>query len=223
MKAPFPWFGMENMIILGYNTDANHIKSSKVLAAPCYPFSARKQGADTMPKHTTRRNPTTTIEERFWAKVAQGGPDDCWLWTASKRNKGYGAFCWRDEDGQQVQDRAHHFSYVLHFGPIPNSLCVLHRCDNPACVNPAHLFLGTRADNNADMRAKGRKVSGGTYSRDGYRRGKMHPGAKLTEGDAIAIRQDRNAGMSFGRLAKKYNISVGHAYRVVNREVWTHV
>ena len=176
-----------------------------------------------MSDHTTRRQ-STTIEERFWAKVKRLGRDECWLWTASTRNKGYGAFCWRNEHGAQVQDRAHRFSYLLHYGAIPDGLFVLHRCDTPACVNPNHLFLGTKADNNADMVVKGRHVPGGTHCGLGkYKRGENHHARKLTEDDIRAIRRDREIGMSFGQLSGKYGVAIGHIFRIVNREAWAHV
>ena len=72
--------------------------------------------------------------KRFWAKVDKSG--ECWLWTGSKRNKGYGAFVWSDDDGLVVQGRAHRFSFEIHIGPIPTGMCVLHSCDNPPCVRP---------------------------------------------------------------------------------------
>ena len=91
-----------------------------------------------------------TIQERFWSKVDRSG--ECWLWTAAKV-QGYGSF-----DGR----RAHRVAWELAYGPIPKGVgyhgtCVLHRCDTPACVNPAHLRLGTQADNMADRDAKGRQ------------------------------------------------------------------
>lgn len=89
---------------------------------------------------------------RFWTKVKGIHRDECWPWTASRANNGYGKF--RDDSGRRIG--AHRFSWILHNGPIPEGLCVLHRCDNPICVNPAHLFLGTFHDNALDKAAKGR-------------------------------------------------------------------
>lgn len=96
-----------------------------------------------------------TLAERFWQKVVKGEPGECWVWTAAKNTYGYG--CMRVPE----QDRnvgAHIISWFLHYGTWPIApLWVLHTCDNPPCVNPAHLWLGTHADNMQDMVSKGRQ------------------------------------------------------------------
>lgn len=97
---------------------------------------------------------TPTMEERFWAKVDKSsGPDACWPWTDHRDRSGYGRF---HETGKRQQDMAHRSAWRIAHGPIPDGLQVLHRCDNPPCVNPAHLFLGDCADNARDKVAKGR-------------------------------------------------------------------
>lgn len=171
-----------------------------------------------------------TIEQRFWSKVNKDGPTaphmdtPCWLWTASKRNKGYGAFAYT-LDGVMVQDRAHRYSYQLHIGTIPPGLFVLHRCDTPACVNPDHLFLGTNQDNVTDMYSKGR----GTYPGDGTReinweRGEEHHAAKLTEDRVRELRAlHATGGWSYSQLGRRFGIGAPCAYKIAKRLLWKHV
>lgn len=114
--------------------------------------------------------------DRFEAKFIRG--DDCWEWTAAKHPFGYGNF-W---DGKGYTT-AHRVSYLLYVGEIPAGICVLHRCDNPACVRPDHLFLGTHQDNIADKIAKGRARGPRMF-------GEKNPAAKITKGIVRDIRAD---------------------------------
>jgi hypothetical protein len=168
-----------------------------------------------------------TTQERFWKKVNKDGPlhpynptlGRCWIWMASRRNKGYGAFCYAEND-TVVQGRAHRYSWHIHCGPIPEGTCVLHSCDMPACVNPMHLWLGTKAENNADMVKKGRRVKGGTHSPGNYQRGEAHHGAKLTWPQVRKIRAQREQGMSFNQLAKEHHLSVGYVFHLIQGGTW---
>ena len=100
--------------------------------------------------------PAAPLAERFWAKVARGSTSECWLWLGGISSTGYGSI--KRSGGARIT--AHRASWELHRGPVPDGLWVLHRCDVRRCVNPAHLFLGTRLDNIRDMDAKGRRSVG---------------------------------------------------------------
>lgn len=92
--------------------------------------------------------------ERFWEKVQRTESDVCWIWSAATNQRGYGVI-----GGKEASDRlAHRYSYTLNVGPIPEGMFVCHHCDNPPCVNPSHLFLGTHEQNMADCVSKGRSV-----------------------------------------------------------------
>lgn len=99
---------------------------------------------------------TKTWQERFWAKIDKRGPDECWEWLGSRKDKGYGQVQRTDESGRKVLS-SHRLAWEIANGPIPTGLFVCHHCDNPPCCNPAHLWLGTCRDNIHDMHAKGRQ------------------------------------------------------------------
>lgn len=158
--------------------------------------------------------------ERFWRQVEK--TDGCWLWLGSKSARGYGKITIA---GRTLS--THRLSWVFAHGEIPAGLYVLHHCDNPPCVRPDHLFLGTAADNAADAVAKGRWTTG---SRNGAvlhpetrPRGERHPMARLTEDQVLQMRAKRDEGYTYQRLVEEFGVSKSTVANVVTRKKWRHL
>lgn len=159
------------------------------------------------------------VEERFWARVEK--TPGCWIWTMARKKYFLSKYRYGRLNINGKNYRAHRISWEIHYGKIPKGLCVLHRCDNPCCVRPDHLFLGTRADNNRDTMLKGRKATGkrhGSY---------LHPEAmarKFTKKQILELREYyKNHNITQEELAKRFNMSRAHVWRIVNRIAWTHI
>jgi hypothetical protein len=161
-----------------------------------------------------------TLEERFWAKVLID--DGCWLWTGFIAPNGYG-HCQVDKRPHCV----HRLSYVFAYGPIPPGMMVCHRCDVRHCVRPAHLFLGTHADNMADMVTKRRSPRGLNNSSHRFPerrpKGERHGMAKLSESDVLHIRSLFAKGLGMARVARESGVSESQVARIRDRKTWKHL
>lgn len=155
-----------------------------------------------------------SLEERFWPKVDKCGPDECWPWLATCSGKGYG---WigggleRDHHGLY----AHRVAWELAYGPIPDGFFVCHHCDNPPCVNPAHLFLGTHKSNAADMLAKDRGPKPDW-------KGETAHNVKLTKAQVREIRSLRPTH-TYVELGQRFGVHYSTIWDIVNRRSWAHI
>jgi len=149
---------------------------------------------------------TSHLVDKFWPNVKRLGVNECWPWIAAKTGSGYGVICQSNE-----VILAHRVSYVINVGTIPAGLCVLHRCDNPPCVNPLHLFIGTIRDNNIDCVRKGRS---------NFSNGESHCRSVLTERDVRHIKQSKDPVRYLGLL---YGVHFSTIARVKRGEIWAHV
>lgn len=157
-----------------------------------------------------RHNWHKSYAELFWEKVKKGSENECWLWTGVITKDGYGKVKILGKDWP-----AHRVSWILHNGGIPDGLWVLHRCDIPGCVNPAHLFLGTNSDNINDAIKKGRYFP--AY-------GSAHTNAKLTEAKVRQARMlYRTGNFSHNDLAEKYGVTRRVIGNAINRVSWKQV
>jgi hypothetical protein len=141
------------------------------------------------------------FEKRFWEKVARGEPDECWEWQAGRTSKGYGSFYIKGKN-----KRAHRVAYLLANGEAPpDGLFVMHSCDNPPCVNPAHLSAGSHRQNTDDRIAKGRAV----YST-----------VVLAPCDVASIRQRVADGEKAADVGRAFNISYQRLYKLLHGETY---
>jgi hypothetical protein len=140
------------------------------------------------------------LSDRLWTRVEPNG--DCWEFTGARNAKGYGSI----GVGNRRTTQAHRVAYEVTYGPIPPGALVLHSCDNPPCVNPAHLRIGTAADNTADMMERQRNVAPRS----------LHNGkAKLSDEDVAAIRQRHATGESCKAIARDLNLHSTYVSRII--------
>lgn len=145
------------------------------------------------------------VKARFWARVERCGSEECWSWTGGLSGRGYGEI-W--VDGKKVI--ASRLSWMIGNGrTIPAGLFVCHTCDNPKCVNPAHLFVGTQSENINDAARKGRLV--------------VPVKSHLTESDVREMRQLRAAGATQRDLCSRFKLHRSSFYRIVTGQRWKHV
>jgi hypothetical protein len=196
------------------------------------PVSAINKGEGTYCSRTCfNQHRTRPMEELFWSHVDK--TETCWLWTGRRGSHGYGNFTFNDG----TLKTAHRLAYELTYGSILPGLLICHHCDNPPCVRPDHLFLGTYADNTQDMMRKGRdgahthpeKWKRGIEHHTNLhpelvKRGEQNPFAKVTEDAVREIRYLRNVEKwPLKRLAAHFGIGISQVQKIAARTVWQHV
>lgn len=158
--------------------------------------------------HHNKARTKTPLAVRFWRKVRRASRDVCWEWQGYRNRFGYGQI--GDESGKaQLVSRV---SWQLHFGPIPDGIFVCHACDNPSCVNPHHLFLGTPSDNSLDMSQKQRNP-----------RGESSPVSKLTLLQVKDVLSRHARGETRSEIARSLSMSFSTIADIINRKTWSHV
>lgn len=195
-----------------------------------------------MPQYTFPK----AFTQRFWSHVHMPSADECWPWSLSRGNHGYGQVSY-----QRTMHLTHRIAYEMTHGPIPDGLWVLHSCDNPPCCNPKHMFLGTHTDNMRDMTAKGR--NGVHRHPERYPRGDSHPSrtmperlsrgdnhytrqhpekvmrgelngrARFTEQNIRDMRQQHEQGIAIRELARRYKADRKTIQAIVKHRIWRHI
>lgn len=196
--------GQKTRIATANNTQYGHIKGEPVRY---------------INHHSSKYTPEQAIKE-FWSKVNKDGSipthmphlGKCWEWLGSKHYRGYGDVRWNGR-----KDKAHRAAWQIVNGDISDGLCVLHKCDNPSCCNPKHLFLGTQKQNAEDRESKNR---GNRINVTGEKHG-MH---KLTDKQVNEIRQRYAAGgITQRKIAAEYGVKQGTICDIVRRANWKHI
>lgn len=146
----------------------------------------------------------------FYSKVKINSDDACWEWESGVDKDGYGKFQFRENPW-----RAHRVSWTIYNGEIPEGMYVCHKCDNPTCVRPSHLWLGTDADNIHDMDEKGRRTP---------QSGEQNNASRLTKAQVIEIRElYANTDMFQWEIAEKFGVSRELVGQIVRRDIWSHL
>lgn len=153
-------------------------------------------------------------QESFYVNIKKKSINDCWEWDGTLYSNGYGCFRFCI-NSFRYHIKAHRASFIINNKKeIPKNYNVCHKCDNPKCVNPSHLFLGTPKDNSRDMVNKNRSFKP---------RGIKHPKAKLKNNDIIKIRKLHKNGVSTKEISKIFNIGIRHINNIINNKYWTHI
>lgn len=164
------------------------------------------------PNHS--QNNHCSVECRFFSYVVKGSHQDCWDWTGARSKAGYGVL----NIGNGKLDYAHRMMFALSCGDIPDGLHVCHRCDNPRCINPSHLFLGTARDNVHDMWAKGRQQ---TYAN--AKKGSGLPQAKTTEEVVKKAKRLLAQRVPREEVAHICSLTIHQIHQIAQGKTWKHV
>ncbi len=151
-----------------------------------------------------------SLAHRLWSRVARGKPGACWVWSGARDPFGYGRI---GLTGSRRSTLTHRAAWMVAYGDIPDGQCVCHRCDNPPCCNPGHLFLGSRDDNNKDAKAKGRM-------RGPYLKGERHGRHLLTDEAVLAI---RSGGLTLHQAMSTFGVKRSAYYMARSGANWRHL
>lgn len=155
------------------------------------------------------------VEVRFWSKVQKHEGDNCWWWTGKRDRHGYGLL--RVGPRAAGWERAHRVSWTIHNGPIPEGRHICHRCDQPGCVRPDHLYAGTAMDNVRDMVERKRHFC---MTHPGVHRGEGNPRARLTWPIVRIIREDLKTSIPRKELARRYGVCLGTIEAIKSGRLW---
>lgn len=171
-------------------------------------FPARLKSNDVMfcSVFCNAKNKKRTSEERFFSFVNK--TPSCWEWTGGQHKFGYGVMT----NNSYKTTLAHRISWIIHNGPIPPGMSVLHSCDNPKCVNPQHLFIGSQKDNISDMVSKGRHCHGESARF-----------SKLSDEKVKFIREANLYGFTLSQIAKQFHVDIETIRMAIKRQTWKHV
>ena len=181
---------------------------------PCEVLRGRKRAATWCSRACCDLGRREPLESRFWRQVTK--TDGCWEWTGPLGTRGDGKM-WNHE-GSIIM--AHRFSWILHNGAIPPGTGVLHKCDNPPCVNPDHLYVGTHQDNANDKVARGRQARCGPGN---PARGERNALAKLNEHSVREIRNLYKSGWSQQAIAERFGVVQTAISSIVRGKTWGHI